>query len=293
MYAEKAKLQSVLAVGSEAYKELQKDCYANSRFRCFGTVAPKSKGEARLHRFTFDLLPSDDNTHCLARKNVTILKKNQEEEPWSSSSRETAEMIEECGELKPLKAKKGKRNFFKESEDEFLAMDTEEKKSATSYIMRYGQGEEDFLAWTILKEDEQVSECEMDKFRANSPVPTSESDEEGNGEGGSGGKEGRGSQIPVNPTVNDVLREEMKWDPDPTKVDYNATLFERFFPPVKGKSKILDEYLKRESTNPRQPNKWKSRVERDNIRFHQPDADDPDVRVSAFVPLLYCSCKLY
>ena len=87
----------------------------------------------------------------------------------------------------------------------------------------------------------------------------------------------------ANPTVSPFKNEDgMKWDPNPKNVDYNAILFNNFFPCVKGKAQVLDEFLRRPGRG-----SYRLKVERDKIRFHRPDADDPDELVSMLVMLPY------
>ena len=64
-------------------------------------------------------------------------------------------------------------------------------------------------------------------------------------------------------------------------------LFEKKFPSLVGKAKLLDDFLHRDSKNPRQENPWKRRVEKDNITFHREGADDPDELVST-VLIFHC-----
>ena len=49
---------------------------------------------------------------------------------------------------------------------------------------------------------------------------------------------------------------------------------------------MLDEYLSFVSTHPEQPNVWKSQIEKDNIKFHRPDADDPDALLKICLTLM-------
>ena len=60
----------------------------------------------------------------------------------------------------------------------------------------------------------------------------------------------------------------------PEEVDYNQIYFEHFFPNVKGKAKLCDEYLS-EFRSP-----YYLIVKNSKIKFHLEDEDDPDVLVS-------------
>jgi hypothetical protein len=79
------------------------------------------------------------------------------------------------------------------------------------------------------------------------------------------------------------FKQEIDWDPDPTKVNYSKLFFDYFAPSVVGKAAVLDEFLRRESTNPDVPNPHKARVELKNIRFHRPEHSDPDFLVRSCI----------
>ena len=76
--------------------------------------------------------------------------------------------------------------------------------------------------------------------------------------------------------------------PYPSKVDYNRVLLDHFFPSLTGKAKVLDDFLHRQPKKPRMGNPWKARVERDNIRFHCDDSDDPDELMSTLFNSIIC-----
>ena len=74
-------------------------------------------------------------------------------------------------------------------------------------------------------------------------------------------------------------------NPDQSKNDYNKISFKHFFPSLKGKAKLLDDYhddLRSGAHN---------YVKSDKIKFHREDADDPDELVSClccrFMPSRY------
>jgi hypothetical protein len=52
-------------------------------------------------------------------------------------------------------------------------------------------------------------------------------------------------------TEEEVFSENIPWSSDPCEVDYNSVLFNKFFPSLKGKAKVLDEFLWHDSKNPR------------------------------------------
>ena len=84
-------------------------------------------------------------------------------------------------------------------------------------------------------------------------------------------------------TEVEAIQERIPWDPDPSKVDCNRVLHDHSFPSLSGKAKVRDDFLRRQSKNPHVGNPQKVRVERDNIRFHREDTDDPDELVSTLL----------
>ncbi len=56
------------------------------------------------------------------------------------------------------------------------------------------------------------------------------------------------------------------------------------FSSVKGKAKVLDEFLGKVSKPPFQPNLWKDEVEKHNIRFHCEAKEDPDELIKICSP---------
>ena len=96
------------------------------------------------------------------------------------------------------------------------------------------------MTWTILSDEEQITEDCMDA--------------------------GLMSKSP--------FKVDIPWNPDRSKNDYSKIFFDYFFPCLKGKAKVLDEYHAdvRSSAH--------NYVAHDNIKFHREDADDPDELVS-------------
>lgn len=140
----------------------------------------------------------------------------------------------------------------KKATDTFLKLDPELKKVATTFVHPYGVNVDEGIVWTILGDSEAITEDPMDEHGSD------DSDDD------------------------DVFKEEIDWHPDPSKVDYNYTFFEHFFPSVEGKAKVLDEYLNDE----RCP--YYATVKNDGIRFHQEDERDPDFLVSQVFFPFYC-----
>ena len=129
----------------------------------------------------------------------------------------------------------------------FSLLDTELQALATNFKLKYGDGNEDKVVWNLSKV-EKITVC---------PIKTEQTS---------------------NTLLDKQFTDDIQRDKDPNKVDYNTILFEKFCLSVVGKAHVLHEYLSHDSTNPEQPNVWKSQIEKDNRKFHCPDADDPDAQ---------------
>jgi hypothetical protein len=164
-------------------------------------------------------------------------------------------MIEECQVTEKPSAKKSS-NYIGESYKAFSLLEPETQALSTNFELIYGDGVEAKVVCKILLETEQITVCLMATERA-TMLDTDK------------------------PFTNDI-----PWDKDPNQVDYDTILFEKLFPSVIGKAQVLDECLSRVSTNPEQPNVWKARVEKDNIKFHHPDANDPDALLKICLTLM-------
>ena len=136
--------------------------------------------------------------------------------------------------------KKKDCKYAKESTDLFLNLSPEEQKTAKTFNFKYGSNEEDNVAWTILQDDEDITTDTM-----TDEVKT------------------------LSPFKIDI-----PWNKKASLTDYSNILFEHFLPSVKGKAKILDRYLRHDNSG------WKTTVHSENIKFHRPNADDPDELVS-------------
>ena len=132
---------------------------------------------------------------------------------------------------------------------------------ASNFELIYGKDVEDKIVWKILKE--QVTVCSMEDAMA----------------------DGQASQDGV-PSDESPFLYDIPWDKNPTNVYYNSVLFKKFYPSLKGKAAVMDEYLRHTSTNPDQPNTWRLRMIERNIKFHRPDSDDPDALVKICMTLM-------
>ena len=137
---------------------------------------------------------------------------------------------------------------------------------ASNFELIYGEDVEEKIVWKILSEKEQITVCPMEDAMA----------------------DGQASQDGV-PSDQSPFFDDIPWHKNPTNVDYNSVLFEKFYPSLKGKAAVLDEYLLHTSTNPDQPNTWKLRVKDGNIKFHHPDSHDLDDLVKSCMTLMITS----
>ena len=144
------------------------------------------------------------------------------------------------GDTKPKRKKKKTRKVL--SIESFLAMDDDGIKTATTFHHFHGEGENDYIEWTILKEGEEISTDVMQhQPQDGSPFST-----------------------------------DINWHPQTQMVNYFDVFFMHFFPSLEGKSAVLDQYL----LNPQCSGHLCYWV-RELVRFKCPDHHDLDYLVSA------------
>ena len=117
--------------------------------------------------------------------------------------------------------------------------------------MKYGHDNDSAICWCILSEEEQNTECPMEREW-------------------------------VNMNEVEAICQEIPWDADPAKVDYNCVSLDHFITSLKGKAKVLDDFLCLQPKNPQGGNPWKVCVQMDNICSHCEDSDDPDELSNVF-----------
>lgn len=71
----------------------------------------------------------------------------------------------------------------------------------------------------------------------------------------------------------DPIKVDIRWDPDPMKVDYNKIWLERFLPSLAGSAAKLDRFLRCKGS------RMKATVVSSKIKFERPDNEDPDFLV--------------
>lgn len=135
----------------------------------------------------------------------------------------------------------------KKSTEDFLKMSNEELKTVRCYDAKYGDKDTDKIVWTVLKDDEALTEDAM---------KTDDTD------------------------VQSPMKIDVDWSPETKEVNYNEIFFERFFPSIQGKTKLIDKFL----DNVKCP--MNATKENDNIKFHREGEADPDVLVSSFIIII-------
>ena len=123
---------------------------------------------------------------------------------------------------------------------------------ATMFNHYYGEGDDEFIEWTILKDGEEIVNDVMSHKRKDASPFT----------------------------------KKIQWDPETKKVDYFGIFFDHFFPSLAGKAATLDKYL----SDPRCSGHQSYWV-KDKVQFNQPNNPDPDYLVSFFVlPIMISLC---
>ena len=76
------------------------------------------------------------------------------------------------------------------------------------------------------------------------------------------------------------MKVNIPWHPDKSVLDYNKIFFGHFFPSLKGKAKLMDEYLRDDRCSMLRV------IKKDGVKFHRPNNPDPDFLVKVCVMLV-------
>jgi hypothetical protein len=241
-YVERKHVKYLYSPTSDGWPLLE--LHSSDKFRFFRTI--DGKGTGKTYRVKLDIMPTSNNTITINRACIVVLAVGEEELPYSEKQQAEDEAIEECHNIVQQGSGKPKAiNYVEESYKYFTGLPPENQKEEKEFILKYGKEDCDVTNWQILSETEQIVECPME---ANEALKDME-----------------------------VLKKDIPWDPDPSKVNYCSILLDHFFPALEGKAERLDKFLSRSSTH---GNPWKATVEREKIKFHRPDSEDPDELVS-------------
>ena len=279
-YVERQHLQYMIDVDQPGYNLIELN--ASKHFRFYGTVL--GSVSKNMYSIRFDLLPTDHNTYNITRNNISVLAKGEEEPPYTHVGKEEEDILEECAGV-PSGNKGGKKkrsDYEKESVNEFKALPNDTKKVATTFKYKFGPNNDQCINWKILGENEQITTDPMNLDLSQGSEEPDKDEGEGSGTFWSASGSNRAANTPI---YNPMKDDDIEWDPDPSKVDYNEILLKHFFPSVKGKAKVLDRFLRNKGRR-----SWRKRIERDNIVFNRPDAEDPDELVSNDLILMSCMC---
>ena len=218
----------------------------DDKFRFYGTTLRSVAMNQWLVKL--DMLPAGQNEVQMARKTLSVVEKHGEEPPYDPTRKRDEDIAEECativGESTPTPSTtepsiNKKINYPEVSEQKFLDLSTEDQGKAETFVYKYGAADDQEITWRILAEDQQITEDLMVKG--------------------------------LDP---DPFKIEIPWVSDTSKMDYNSIWLDNFLPSMKGKAKVLDDYLSRDQST------YKTTVLKDGIRFRVPEAEDEDERVS-------------
>jgi hypothetical protein len=256
----------------------------NPKFPFCGTVKKAAAAGNQVrgkkkHPICFDLFPSDCNIVVLPREPINVLMPGEDEPEYDEKQARIDAMLEHCEHPNLPSKEYGSEDDVASVEltaDDDDDVDPEEQSSknkkkkkkpravlemerflneqfeseiakATSYKHFYGEGDDQFIEWTILQEGEAIVEDVMKP-----PPPT-----------------------------NTPFGLHIPWSRYPKDMNYTDIFFSHFFPSLQGKAAVLDEFLSSPFCS------CNVMVRNDNIRFHCPERSDPDFIVSDRLPSFF------
>jgi hypothetical protein len=164
VYVERKTLKTMVDVASPGYRLIELN--ASEKFCFFGTVSVASM-ERICGRFGL--------TTSLQVTMSTVLKKGEEELPYTHKDQETEDMIEECGKFNPQDweeddvdpnesqhAKQSKEQSY----NDFLALGRPLQATAKTFTYKFGKEDKDKIEWRILTPEQQIMECPMDALHS-------------------------------------------------------------------------------------------------------------------------------
>jgi len=237
-------------------------------YKLYGTITGKAVGSC--FPIMFDILPHGHQDYMIPRKSINPLTKGADEPEYDHVEAEEERIAdelgmvpdtdseEECGgddagAATSTKKKKKKVNHAKESEAKFLKLDVKQREVAKSFQHFYGPGENDFIAWTILADTEQIVEDAMVH-----PIPDS-------------------TPMKVN----------IPWSNEREKMAFNDIFFGYFFPSLGGKAKLMDELLWDERSG------MLATMKKDNIKFECSDGDPEKIVKICITLMIAASNEVY
>jgi hypothetical protein len=141
--------------------------FGNNKTRKFyGTCLPKAKSDGTGYRLKLDDFEAPNNIFKFSRRSFEIVPQGEEENLQSrdEAEEEMAEILAEADNADGTNRSSSRRNYQKESQQEFLDLSCEDQATAKTYEMKYGSREDQVILWTILSPDEQVVTCAMEEY---------------------------------------------------------------------------------------------------------------------------------
>ena len=258
------------------------DLHNQQNYNFYGHVTGKAKHA--VWNVVFDLFPSDQPPLSVARTHMKkVLRPDDESPAYDREQESEPEDLAPTQAARKAGAKKGKKDFVKESFDSFRKLDQQAMLDARSFKYRYGEKEDESIVWDILSEQEQIVQCPMELGLA-----AKEAERQGtsslkpggmsSGEAGATTEELHGPLEKYSPLWKDI-----PWNSNPSKVDWSGIFFEHFWPSLEGKAKVADEILHDIRCG------YFNRATAQGIRFCRPGLD-PDFLVSFLFYLCFVPC---
>ncbi len=105
----------------------------------------------------FDVLPANDNiVGNITRRKLTVLALSDEESAEQIKNSMQVDVLQEI-----MSEDKQKLTLATKSQKEFMNLSTEMLKSATSFAMFWGKGNDDYVLWEILGDMEHIADYEF------------------------------------------------------------------------------------------------------------------------------------
>lgn len=238
VYSTKAQLKSRVKQGDPQHDVISA---VGDGFRFYGKVI---EPDARKGWWVveFDLFPTSDKRIRITRGLVTTVRAGEDEpshHPRHDKVAEAVANIERLADLDeescdillddsdddgddsnkemedsninispPKTTKKRKLSKKVSSIQSFLNMSDDLVLDATTFNHFYGEGNADFIPWTILEEGKEIVQDVMQ-----------------------------------HPTTSSVFNIDIPWSPSINGNDYFTIFFEHFFPSLEGKAAVIDKYL--------------------------------------------------
>ena len=263
------------------------DAMNNQETNFYGQIVSRAKHQT--WNVKVDLFPSDAAPVPTARTHIKrILFPGEEEPAYDREQDSEVEDVPPEQAAAKRRKKDGKHDYIAESIKKFEDLDVEAQRVARTFAWKYGEKDEETVKWDILAEGEQIITCPMEAEHTTTPAGEGAVESESVGMKNSNA----GSCVALPPSClfnTNPLRKDIPWSQNPMENDFNKMFFEDFFPSLVGKAKTADKILHDRRSG------YYLTAKANNIRFHDPQAADPDQKVRALtlfflllLPLTIC-----